>query len=315
MYTVLNDELDYNESVGNNDIVNVYSDHSDHVDIKLIHGRKKRHRRGKKRRKNNNFRSQCNTIKIAFNNVNRLRPKIHEVDKLLKDEQFDIFGIAESFLNKNDVVNLHGYKWLGKNRITKGGGGIGFFISDSVCIVEEDMFNSSSDVYERLWVKVCFGKDKPMYIAVTYFPVEGTDPNTTDELYGQLLSEVLRIEDQEDNPCILIMGDMNGRIGREISDGDPVCNSNGKRLLSFRDDSNLSIINCSNLCSGKITWCRGNQKSTIDYMMSSDNLMNRVYEMIVDEERKYGLGSDHNVLLLRGKHSTVIRPRCNSILR
>ena len=187
---------------------------------------------------------------------------------------------------------------MGKNRTTKGGGGIGFFISDSVCIIEDDIFNSSSDVYERMWVKLCFGSDKPMYIAVAYFPVEGTDPNATDELYGQLLSEVLRIEDDEDDPCILIMGDMKGRIGREISDGDPVCNCNGKRLLTFRDDSNLNILNCSELCSGKITWCRGDQKSTIDYMMCSNNLMNRVNEIIVDEERKYGLGSDHNVLLL-----------------
>ena len=33
---------------------------------------------------------------------------------------------------------------------------------------------------------------------------------------------------------------MNARIGKEISNGDPVLNSNGKRLLDFRDDSKKS---------------------------------------------------------------------------
>ena len=74
--------------------------------------------------------------------------------------------------------------------------------------------------------------------------------------------------------------------------------SNGESLLNFRDDANLNILNCSKLCSGKFTWCRGNLKSTIDYMLCSHNLMNRVVSLLVDEGRKYGLGSDHNVLLL-----------------
>ena len=33
------------------------------------------------------------------------------------------------------------------------------------------------------------------------------------------------------------MGDCNGRIGKEIPVCDPVINSNGQRLLDFRDDS------------------------------------------------------------------------------
>lgn len=148
-------------------------------------------------------------------------------------------------------------------------------------------------------MKVCFGNDKHFYIAVAYFPVEGTDIDITDELYGQLLSEVIRIENQEDDPQILIMADMNARIGREINYGDPVLNSNGERLLNFRNDSNLEILNCSKMCSGKFTWFRNNLQSTIDYMLCSNNLVSQVCEFIVDDDRKYGLGSDHNVLLLK----------------
>lgn len=300
-FSVLTDELEcvnvenaYNEPtcVDNVSVKNI-SDNN-----KVNESKTRRHRRGGK--KSNNIRGKKGrTIKIAFNNVNRLRPKLYEVEKLLKDEQIDIFGIAESFLQGPGGIKVQDYRWVGKNRNNKGGGGVGLLISDSACIIiDNDVFNSSSDVYERLWVKVCFGEDKPMYIAVAYFPVEGTDTDVTDELYSQLLSEVMRIADQEEDPCILIMGDMNARIGREISYGDPVLNSNGTRLLNFRDDSDLNILNCSKLCSGKITWSRGNLKSTIDYMLCSDDFMNRVSNLVIDEERKYGLGSDHNVLLL-----------------
>ena len=241
IYNILTDELDYNCN-GNKIVSDVSLEHVEFSNnksnnMKLTRKKQRRHRRGGKSGKNKKV--NCSRIKIAFNNVNRLRPKIHEVDKLLKDEHFDVFGIAESFLNGTEALNVVGYSWVGKNRLKNGGGGIGLYISDLACIVDNNVFNSTSDDFERLWVKVSFGKDKPMYIAVAYFPVEGTDPDATDELYGQLLSEVLRIEDLEDDPCVLIMGDMNGRIGREISYGDPVLNSNGERLLNFRDDANI----------------------------------------------------------------------------
>ena len=89
------------------------------------------------------------------------------------------------------------------------------------------------------------------------------------------------------------------RIGNEISNGDPVLNSNGKRLLDFRDDSNLYILNCHRLCVGKFAWFRGNSQSTIDYMLCTNNITDRVKEFIVDDDRQMGLGSDHNVLLLK----------------
>lgn len=223
--------------------------------------------------------------------------------------------MAETFLKGDDVINnVHGYRWLGKNRVTKGGGGIGAFISNDVDILDDNVFNSVSDVYERFWFKTCINYDKPMYIAVAYFPVEGSDNDKCDELYNQLLSEVIRIEDEhvDENPQILIMSDMNARIGKEIPNGDPVLNSNGKRLLDFRDDSNLNILNCNRLCVGKYTWFRGNSRSTIDYMLCTNNIVDHVKEFIVDEDRHMGLGSDHNVLLLKMSCNRIKQGERNS---
>lgn len=278
---------------------------------------KRRHRRGKKGNKQIN--KNC-TVKIAFNNVNRLRPKLYELSKLLNDQEIHVFGVAESFLKDDEIVNIHGYRWIGKNRCNKGGGGIGCFVSNNVTVLDDNVFESISDEYERMWIKLCFDEGRPMYVAITYFPVEGTDVDVTDELYNQLLSEVIQLEHfhTDSDPDIVIMGDMNARIGREIPNGDPVLNSNGERLLNFRNDSNLSILNCSRMCIGKFTWFRGNLKSTIDYMLCSNNIVHHVKEFIVDEDRDFGLASDHNVLLLKLKLSFKNRKnnidKCNKII-
>ncbi len=95
------------------------------------------------------------------------------------------------------------------------------------------------------------------------------------------------------------MSDCNGRIGHHIPNCDNTINMNGERLLNFRDDSGLCILNCTNFCKGKFTWFRNDQQGAIDYMLCSENILSNVNEFIVDDTRSMNLGSDHNVLLLR----------------
>ena len=268
------------------------SSHVDHND--RLNKRNRRRKRGGKPRRD--------TLKVGFNNVNRIKFKVTEIGSLLKDEHIDVFGITETFLKPHDTVSIEEYTWIGKNRVHKGGGGIGFFVSNNVDVIDNNVFNSNADDVERLWIKISVDDNGPIYLAVAYFPVEGTDPDLTNLIYNQLLADCIRIEDDNTaDPRIIIMGDCNGRIGKEIPFCDPVINSNGKRLLDFRDDSGLLILNCSNICKGKFTWFRKDLKSAIDYMLCSPNVLQCTREFIVDDERQFHLGSDHNVLLLNCK--------------
>ena len=252
----------------------------------------------------------------AFNNLNGFKTKKIEIQKFLQDEKIHVFGIAETFLKNNQKIVIDDYKWVGKNRIKKEKGGIGFLISDHVNVVDDNLFDSRNDDLERMWVKLKFANmNKHVFVAVTYFPNEGVDPILCDEMYNKLLSEVLKIESEEGDgkPHILITGDMNGRIGDKIPFGDPVRNSNGNRLLNFSDDADLTITNCTKMCFGKITWQRGAQKSTIDYLLGSQTLMSQVRKMTVDEEGNFHFGSDHNVLILNVKPDKLVQvPTLNS---
>lgn len=296
-FNVLNDELVSN-NVCELNYDNVYVKHSKECTKRV----KNRHKRGGKGKKGSSNPNVSKNINIAFNNVNGFKSKQWEITRFLHGENISIFGLAETFLKGDQGINISGYTWVGKNRTKKQRGGIGLLVSKDVDILDDNLFESRSDDLERIWIKVKFKNErKHTFIANAYFPVEGTDPDLSTEMYTHLLSEVIRIEEFDEEPQILIGGDMNARIGDKISFGDPVRNSNGERLLSFCDDSNLSIINCSNLCFGKFTWSRGSQSSTIDYFLGSNTIMNRVVKMLVDEERVYHTGSDHNVLILNLK--------------
>ncbi|XP_071944363.1 uncharacterized protein [Antedon mediterranea] len=194
-------------------------------------------------------------------------------------------------------MSIKGYNWVGKERNGKKGGGIGLFLSDKIVVTSENILNCIDDDFERLWVKVSVDK-VPLYICVAYFPVQGVNNDLTDDLYAQLLSEIIRIEEKEMNPLILLLDDFNARIGDSIYNGDPVINSNGERLIQFAKNANLTNLNSTIFCEGKITWQRNNQQSTIDYMLYSKSLVNYVNKLIIDEHRQFSFGSDHCVLWL-----------------
>jgi len=242
-------------------------------------------------------------MNIAFNNINRVSKKIYEIKDFLHRQDVSIMGMVETFLKDEKYVDVNGYKWYGKNRVQKGGGGIGFLVSSNICVVDDNLFDSKHDEIERLWIKVVTD-NRPIFIAVAYFPVNGTDIERTNELYSQLLSDCIRIEEEclnehVNDPRIIIMADCNGRIGNEIPFCDKEINENGQCLLNFKEDSGLHILNCTKLCKGKFTWFRKDLQSAIDYVLCSDSVLQHVNEFIVDDDRNWNLSSDHNVLLLK----------------
>ena len=76
---------------------------------------------------------------------------------LLSQKSLDIVAIAESARDDDHpVIELHpDYKWIGKNRHSGKGGGIGFMCnSNKISIIDENLLNSMTDTFERLWISV-----------------------------------------------------------------------------------------------------------------------------------------------------------------
>jgi exonuclease III len=242
------------------------------------------------------------TTKIAFNNIRGVKSKHYDLNHFVQTNHIDIMGLAETFLKNNEQVNIKGYNWVGKNRINnvkKSQGGIGFLIRDNMKILDDNVFDSKMDSYERLWIKVQFTEspDSVYYLATVYFPCEGTDRPLTDEIYVCLLSECLKIEQNDDTANIVVMGDFNGKIGLNPLNEDQTVDYNGQGLLNFCDATDLEILNLNDKCTGVYTWVRNQQRSVLDYVCVSQNVIDRLDNILIDDKGVYHLGSDHNMII------------------
>ena len=68
----------------------------------------------------------------------------------------------------------------------------------------------------------------------------------------------------------------------------------GKRVRNFTEEHNMDIINMTEMCKGKWTWMRNNQKSIIDCVLTNENMTSVLSEMTVDDKGICESFSDHN---------------------
>ena len=77
--------------------------------------------------------------------------------------------------------------------------------------------------------------------------------------------------------------------------GSQKLDENGKMLLEWLIQFNLIMFNDDPNCEGEITWQKGEQKSTIDFVLASRRVYQYFQDMSIDKEKlKYDL-SDHNL--------------------
>ena len=94
----------------------------------------KKLRRSKRKNKSNN-------IKILYANVRGFKSKLRDINMILFDTEPDIAAFVETNLKAQEKLAVCGYTWVGKNRQHKEGGGVGYFIKNTIknsCTVEPD---------------------------------------------------------------------------------------------------------------------------------------------------------------------------------
>ena len=91
---------------------------------------------------------------------------------ILGERSFDIMCITESkHSDDHPMTEIHeGYKWIGKNRSTNGGGEIGFLVNNhTISVIDDNLQGAKSDEFEWLWISAKT-EDTQLAIGVTYFP-------------------------------------------------------------------------------------------------------------------------------------------------
>ena len=197
----------------------------------------------------------------------------------------DIVAAQESCEKKGSVIEVQGYKWLGKPRkiqnSKRGEGGVGFLIRE--CLLAEVQFITNINLEESAWIKVRGGRGKEsLYIGCIYMPTTTASVSTMDACYENLKEDVLIFKEKGK---VMLLGDFNARVGTasEIDEvigmfGEETSNNNGERLVSFLTEVDLVS------CTGRTfvmepEWTRIRpglkQKSIIDYIITDMQMLKK----------------------------------------
>ena len=170
------------------------------------------HKRGGKSKNKIKVKDKSQPIKIIFLNIRGITSKMFDLNRHLKSEKVSIFGCAETFSTSDEKpYNLdNDYQWVGKCRKgNKTKGGIGLCVSRELTILDENLTDSKTDSFERLWSLIRI-KDMKTAVGVVYFPNDGIDKEKTDALFYELLENITNFNNLGYN--IILMGDFNGSV-------------------------------------------------------------------------------------------------------
>ena len=134
-----------------------------------------------------------------------------------------------------------------------------------------------------VWKRIENGKVQ-IKIGAIYMPQESrTKLDVLQEIYKEIEKEVVQAKEKGDS--IIIMGDLNCKIGSVIKGNKEDISKGGRLLLKMVKKHSMKIVNAEESCNGLWTRVQGEEKSVIDYMIVFEEDLHMVQKMEIDEEK------------------------------
>ena len=263
-------------------------------------------------------------LKIGALNCHGLREKIDypEVQDLVSS--CDIFGVSETWFDKNDDAHVDGFEYYPLNRRKSKGptkGGIGLFIKNN--LKEHIKLQDDISCENFLWCKLSrnyFGLNEDLYLCVVYIPPESSTREK--KINMDHFSHLKDITKTIHSESIILMGDFNARtsnledvfrgdneeeymdqidffskIDTRRTNQDITINKYGRLLTEYCIATRSYIANGRTVgdLQGKLTCHETNGSSTVDYAVISEGLKNYIQSFIVLDP---DTGSDHSAIRL-----------------
>ena len=203
-------------------------------------------------------------LNILFWNCQGIRPKRKELELYIKENEFDIIALNETFLNKKQNFKIPGYDTIRNDRSTGLRGGVAFLVKHSL----ED-FNIITE-NEALTSNLDLSNNQNITLATIYCP--NGNPN---------LSLFQTINNLSEN--VMFVGDFNLKLE---SFGCAKRNTSGPMLQNIQNQLNLIYLN-----NDEHTHMDRAKGSTdiLDMVFISPNLAKHDVQFQIDDD----LGSDH----------------------
>jgi hypothetical protein len=233
-----------------------------------------------------------NKLRVAYINAENAKNKTSEILSVIGGggsiEKLDILGIGETW-DDGTISSNSSYKWFNRNSPPPGHKhqGVGAFVRNGLACFTS-VLDDISD-HRVMWLQI-LTKNEALYVAVVY-----CSPNNISDLEEVLLNIEKNQNDLSKCGKVLVMGDLNGRMGGIT--GDSLTNERGKMIIKLSKQSGLRIIKSPQ----PIKWTfyhkyRG--QSVIDIIMLNEGKGHSVshYQAHGSGSSIIGFGSDHRLV-------------------
>ena len=218
-----------------------------------------------------------------LNNTRGYKSKEIMIKRIIGEEEPVLVALVETKLNKNDKVEIPGYEEPLRVDRDEDGGGV--LLTYKKCLTNIVIGTTEIRLHnaEMLWAKMDNGKVK-VKIGVIYMPQESrTTLLKLQEIYEKMEEEI--IEAQQKGNKILILGDLNCKVGAAIEGNNEEVSKGGRLLLKMLKKFKLKLVNAETCCEGLWTRKEGESKSVLDYVIVSEEDLDLVERMEIDEEK------------------------------
>ena len=236
----------------------------------------------KKRGRNQKIKQQFTDFKLIYSNINHAKSKIESLKRIIDDEKPAVVALVETKLAKNETIDIEGYENRKMNR-DEHGGGIMILIKKKLdhIVVEVE---KNSEVGESMWVTISNGRTN-IRMGLIYAPQENeTTVAELKTMYKNITKQVKLAK--ENNQSVLVLGDLNCKVGGNIKNNSEEISKGGKILMEVIRKQGLKIANASQKCQGTWTRTDGTKKSVLDYVILDREDEELIKEMVIDEERE-----------------------------
>ena len=239
-------------------------------------------------------------LNIMYSNIQGVTKKKESLLHIMDELDIDICLLAETMTNS---VKIAGCRCFTANKS----------IGQNVCIIIRNRLidNDIIKLFEPNETINLIGIRLEMMnscIRIYTAHLKQQSVSTRDEITAQF--DELKKQFQDAIKCnegMLIVFDANVHIGKEIiTGGIEEQDWGGKELMKLVKDENLVVLNTKDLCSGIITRIdpRYGTGTTIDLAISNQFLVEKVFEMKIDEKEAFK-PTNYTPILKKTDHNTI----------
>ena len=250
-------------------------------------------------------------VNILYTNANGLRGKIDSLHSAATATETDIITVVETKLD-SAPPNLEKYSWVTRNRTVGKGGGVGIAIHNNILKQVSVIENIESDEdTEIIWVAVknhSSKKCKNLAIGVFYGPQENENKEKVEKIYSVVSSQINSIKQNHE---IILTGDFNAKLQVNTLEINQNESRNGTILKQMNNLTGTIPYTIKNM---RPEWTRinrknPNEKAILDYVITSEQTNQLIYETKIDTEGIYRLKhktkekgiieTDHETILIK----------------